>query len=82
MVLDLSGGPTYISNFVDAPVIVNSSAGEFYKQPMYYHLGHFSKFVPRDSIRVEVISDVENIETVAFRRPDDSTVLVILNRYV
>uniref|UniRef100_A0A915HYL0 Glucosylceramidase n=1 Tax=Romanomermis culicivorax TaxID=13658 RepID=A0A915HYL0_ROMCU len=41
MALDLTGGPNWVSNFVDSPIIVNASGGEFYKQPMFYALGHF-----------------------------------------
>lgn len=39
------GGPTWKGVYVDSPVIVNASAGEFYKQPTYFALGHFSKFL-------------------------------------
>ena len=39
--LDMGGGPNWKSNFVDSPIIVNKAAKEFYKQPMYYHMGHF-----------------------------------------
>lgn len=81
MVLDIQGGPTYINNNVDSPIIVNASAGEFYKQPMFYHLGHFSKFIPRNSIRVELSSTAnENVKVVGFERPDNATVVVILNK--
>ena len=30
-----------MGNFVNAPILVNATAGEFYKQPMYYALAHF-----------------------------------------
>lgn len=43
--LDVNGGPVWIKNNVDSPIIVNSTANEFYKQPMFYVLGHFSKSV-------------------------------------
>jgi glucosylceramidase len=39
--LDVRGGPNLASNWVDAPIIVNASADEFYKQPTWYALGHF-----------------------------------------
>ncbi|CAH1363810.1 unnamed protein product, partial [Tenebrio molitor] len=80
MVLDLGGGPTYINNFVDSPIIVNATGGEFYKQPMFYHLGHFSKFVPMGSVRIDARSDITNVIFVAFQRPDDGISVVILNR--
>jgi glucosylceramidase len=80
MVLDLDGGPTYIENFVDSPVIVNATGGEFYKQPMFYHLGHFSKFVPNGSVRIDASSDSENVAFVAFQRPDDGIAVVVVNK--
>ena len=82
MVLDLQGGPTYIDNYLDSPIIVNVKAGEFYKQPTFYHLGHFSKFVPRGSIRIYSNLCLKNVKHVAFRRPDNGTVIIILNRLV
>ena len=41
MALDLEGGPNWVYNFVDSPVIVNATVNEFYKQPTYYAMGHF-----------------------------------------
>ncbi|XP_076257707.1 lysosomal acid glucosylceramidase-like [Rhynchophorus ferrugineus] len=79
MALDPSGGPTFIDNFVDSPIIVNSTSGEFYKQPMFYALGHFSKFVLPDSVRVTTEVSSSKIRTLAFNRPDDKTVLIISN---
>ncbi|XP_068893830.1 lysosomal acid glucosylceramidase-like isoform X2 [Tenebrio molitor] len=80
MALNLKGGPTYSSNFIDSPIIVNSSANEFYKQPMYYNLGHFSKFVPRGSVRLGSTGFDNQVPVAAFRRPDNGTIVVILNK--
>lgn len=41
LALDLQGGPNWVGNFVDSPIIVDSVNDVFYKQPMFYHLGHF-----------------------------------------
>ncbi|KAJ8943384.1 hypothetical protein NQ314_009751 [Rhamnusium bicolor] len=43
MALDETGGPNFIDNMVDSPIIVNATQQEFYKQPMFYAIGHFSK---------------------------------------
>lgn len=80
MVLNLKGGPTYISNFCDAPILVNVTGQEFLKQPMYYGLGHFSKFVPRDSQRILTSGFDDDVPLTAFKRPDGGIVLVILNK--
>lgn len=81
MVLDTIGGPTYIFNYCDAPIIVNASAQEFYKQPMFYTLGHFSKFVPRNSYRIDFSGFSSSVPVTAFKRPDNGIVVVILNKY-
>ena len=41
MALDLQGGPNWSNNFVDSSIIVNATADEFYKQPIFYIMGHF-----------------------------------------
>lgn len=80
MALDLTGGPTYISNFCDAPIIVNASAQEFFKQPMYYGLGHFSKFVPRDSQKIFASGFADDVPVTGFKRPDGGVAIVIMNK--
>ncbi|GAB1605193.1 lysosomal acid glucosylceramidase isoform X1 [Argonauta hians] len=80
MALDLEGGPNWVKNYVDSPIIVNKTAGEFYKQPMYYVLGHFSKFILPDSVRIEITNVPKSLDVVALLRPDNATVVVIANR--
>uniref|UniRef100_A0A914EDM0 Glucosylceramidase n=1 Tax=Acrobeloides nanus TaxID=290746 RepID=A0A914EDM0_9BILA len=40
--LDPSGGPNWVGNLVDAPILVSNTTDEFEKQPMYYALGHLA----------------------------------------
>ncbi|XP_029680713.1 putative glucosylceramidase 4 [Formica exsecta] len=78
--LDMTGGPNSINNFVDSPIIVNSAADEFYKQPMFYVLGHFSKYVQPNSVRIgTTMENMAGIENIAFSTPDGGVVLIILN---
>ena len=46
MALDLNGGPSWVPNYQDSPIIVNASANEFYKGPMFYAMGHFRLTLP------------------------------------
>nr|XP_012547144.2 lysosomal acid glucosylceramidase [Bombyx mori] len=79
--LDPNGGPNWASNFVDSPIIVYEDKGEFVKQPMYYALGHFSKFIPRGSARLQVTTlSTEGIENVAVITPKGNVVVVMQNR--
>lgn len=78
--LDLLGGPTWAQTLLDASIIVNATANEYYKEPKFYALGHFSKFLTPDSVRVEVKETAQsNLQTVAFVRPDNATVLIVVN---
>lgn len=49
LALNMGGGPNWMGNFVDSPIIVNYDHSEFYKQPMFYAMAHFSKFIPPGS---------------------------------
>jgi len=85
LALDMNGGPNWANNFVDAPIIVNPETDEFYKQPMYYALAHFSKFLPEGSFRVNSIMggyDSERIRSVALERPDGNLVLIVTNEHM
>ncbi|XP_060676746.1 lysosomal acid glucosylceramidase isoform X1 [Hemiscyllium ocellatum] len=78
--LNLQGGPNWVKNFADSPVIVNSHQDTFYKQPMFYHMAHFSKFVPEGSRRVGLDPNaVTELESVAFLCPDGCAVVNVLN---
>ncbi|KAL7727277.1 hypothetical protein ACLKA6_016030 [Drosophila palustris] len=79
-ILNEHGGPNYVNNTVDAPVVANTTTyTEFYKQPMFYIIGHFSKLVPEGSVRIEAIPSNVNLDAVAFLRPDDKIAAVLFN---
>lgn len=83
MALDTQGGPTWAENFVDAPIIVNATSQEYYKQPIFYVMGHFSKFLVPNSVRLgQVVQSKEEdaVLLTVFERPDGGTVLTVLNK--
>eukprot|EP00808_Paulinella_micropora_P016713 g62067.t1 len=45
LVLDMNGGPNHLSNMCDAPIIADHDNDRVIVQPMYYFMGHFSKFL-------------------------------------
>ena len=53
MALNLQGGPSWAKNMVDSPIIVDADKNEFYKQPMYYALAHFSRLFKAGSVQVD-----------------------------
>ena len=83
----MQGGPNWAKNVVDAPIIANASSGEvFYKQPMFYYLGHFSKFLKPGAQRIGMKSTGVPIvsspmEATAFIMDDGARIaVVVLNR--
>jgi glucosylceramidase len=78
LILDGTGGPNWAGNMVDAPIIAGSNGKEFYKQPMYYILAHFSKFLVPGSVRIGL--DVKMAST-AFKTPNGQIVVILHNRY-
>ncbi|XP_046988020.1 lysosomal acid glucosylceramidase-like [Schistocerca americana] len=84
MVVNTEGGPNWIGNYADASIVANVTADEFYKQPMYYAIAHFSRFVPRGSRRVKLQMDADanstDVESVAFLTPQDDVVVVLQNK--
>lgn len=72
--LDMQGGPNWQNNLADSPVIVNAEKDEFYKQPMFYALAHFSKFIQPGSKLLHHEANVDSnvgVEAVFFLRQDN-----------
>jgi len=80
--LNLEGGPNWVKNFVDSPIIVNATADEFYRQPMYYHMAHFSKFLFEGSVKInfDTSIQVDNLKLFTGKNPDGRLVLVAVNK--
>ncbi|CAH0546585.1 unnamed protein product [Brassicogethes aeneus] len=83
MVLDQEGGPCVINNKVDSPIITNNTTGEFYKQPMFYAMGHFSKFIIPKSVVMDVQNEYSSkVKSLTVLRPDNITAAVIFNEHL
>ncbi|TMW62181.1 hypothetical protein Poli38472_009674 [Pythium oligandrum] len=52
LILDHTGGPNHANNKCDAPIIIDETGKDYYLQPMYYFIQHFSKYVPAGSRRI------------------------------
>ena len=80
MALDPSGGPSMNCTTCTAAVTVNNSAGTASYNAEYYVLGQASKFVKPGAVRIDSNTfGSGNLEDVAFRNPDGSNALIVLN---
>lgn len=88
IILDAHGGPNYVNNIVDAFIIANDDFTEIYKQPLFYAVAHFSKFVVPNSKRIDIRIAVDgddaaatNLSSLAFLRPDGQIVAIFYNKH-
>lgn len=81
MVLNEIGGPNHVDNLCDAPIIADRQNQVLHYQIMYYYMGHFSRFLPRGSQRIQHLRDDESaLESTTFVTPEGKTVVILLNR--
>lgn len=78
--LDENGGPTNGGcENCRGVVTINQATGEVKKNVEYYAIGHASKFVGSDAVRIASTTYLRTIETVAYQNPDHSNVLIASN---
>lgn len=79
MLLDSRGGPNHVGNYCFAPLHA-SDDGQLVFTPSYAYLGHFSRYIKPGAQRVSAASSRSTLATVAFRNPDGSLAIVVMNK--
>jgi glucosylceramidase len=79
VLLDEKGGPNHVGNFCFAPVHADTKNGKLIFTNAYHYIGHFSKFIKRGAIRISASSSRAQLQTTAFKNPDGSIVVVVMN---
>lgn len=80
LLLDEQGGPNHVGNFCSAPVLAVPAEDGLHPQSSYAALGHFARFIKPGAERVLAAATRERLECTAFRNPDGSVAVVVLNR--
>ncbi|MET0638281.1 MAG: glycoside hydrolase family 30 protein [Chitinophagaceae bacterium] len=80
ILLDQTGGPNHVGNFCFAPIHGNTSTGELIYTNAYYYIGHFSKFIQPGARRISSSASRSQLLTTAFRNPDGTTVVIVMNQ--
>ena len=74
-------GPRTKPEYGDCAVMVDLEKDEFYKNPMFYALAHFSKFISNGSLRIQSTSLNSNtIQHTATKNPDGTVSVFLHNR--
>jgi glucosylceramidase len=80
VLLDETGGPNHVGNFCFAPVIADTRTGKLTYTNAYYYIGHFSKFIRPGARRIATSANRDVLQTTAFRNPDGSVAVVVMNQ--
>lgn len=80
LVLDEHGGPNHVTNYCAAPVIVDTLRGDIIRQPSYYAIGHFSRYITPGAVRIgHSVTGDTRVQFTTWS-VDDHIVVVALNR--
>ena len=80
MVLDNRGGPNHKHNYCNATIMLNKNNTGYIKNLTYYYIGHFSKYIKPNAVKIGISKFTTEIEGTAFKNQDGSIVAVLLNR--
>lgn len=80
LLLNEEGGPNHVSNFCEAPIMLNRKKDAVVYNPSFYFIGHFSRFIQPGAKNIVLTHNVGNtLFATAFKNPDQSIVCVIQN---
>lgn len=87
LALNLEGGPCIDEKFrADASVVVDAKKGTYYRNPMFYAIGHLSKYVRPGSVRVKSVhhwgAHMFANQYIAFQTPDNYLVVFVMNNNI
>ena len=80
LLLDAQGGPNHVGNYCSAPLLADTQKERVLEQPVYAYIGHFSRFILPGAHRILSAATRQVLECTAFRNPDGSVVVVVMNR--
>ena len=80
VLLDQAGGPNHVGNFCYAALHVDTKTHALRYTNIYWYLGHFSKFIRPGARRVAVTPSRGSLLSTAFRNPDGSLAVVVMNQ--
>lgn len=80
ILLDETGGPNHVFNLCFAPVHANTRTGQLIYTPSYYYLGHFSKFIRPNAVRVSTVTSRSQLLSTSFLNSDGKMATVVMNQ--
>lgn len=80
LVLNEIGGPNYVGNYCEAPVMIDRNTDTVSYNVSFYYVGHFSRYIKPGAKRILCMNDAEHaLYSVAYKNPDGEKVVVVQN---
>ncbi|WP_029271897.1 glycoside hydrolase family 30 beta sandwich domain-containing protein [Flavobacterium sp. KJJ] len=80
ILLDERGGPNHVGNFCFSPIHADTTKDELIYTPMYYYIGHFSKFIRPNAKRItQTVSD-KTLLITSFKNSDGRIATIVMNQ--
>ena len=80
LLLDETGGPNYVGNFCLAPFLFDRQTKELIPTILQTYYEIFARAILPGSVRIATTRYSEEVDATAWRRPDGTDVLLVLNR--
>lgn len=80
ILLDENGGPNHVGNFCDAPFLYHTGDKKLEERMTLSAIEHFGKYIKPDAVRIGHSRYTDDIEVTAFKNPDGSIAVVMLNQ--
>ena len=80
LLLDETGGPNYVGNYCLAPFMYDTGREKLKPLLISRYFEHFSHFIVPGSVRIASTRYAEDVDVTAWKRPDGTIALVLLNK--
>jgi len=78
--LDERGGPNHVGNFCSAPIICDTQNDTILRQPSFWYLGHFSRYIKPGACRAVSSTSRDVLEVTSWVNVDGSLAVVVMNQ--
>ena len=80
ILLNENGGPNHVQNFCFAPIHADIRTGQLIYTPIYYYIGHFSRFIDLQAKRISTSTSHTKLLATSFCNPNGEIVSIVMNK--
>ncbi|MHC9537108.1 glycoside hydrolase family 30 protein [Dellaglioa sp. BT-FLS60] len=81
LLLNKDGGPNHVNNLCEAPFMYDEEKNKLLAKNSLQYLNHFTHYIQPGAIRIGYSKYTDTLEITAFKNPNGTIIMVILNKY-